>query len=63
MSVIFNKWEILIKLFFTVFVRFKLRCKMSGVILKCAKSVSYERTGFFSSKFRDSYKKCLKIFF
>ena len=29
-----NKW------FFTAFVRFKHRCKMSGVILKCAKSIS-----------------------
>ena len=36
-SVIFKKREPLIKLFFTAFVRFKLRCKMSGVILKCAK--------------------------
>ena len=36
-SVIFEKREPLIKLFFTVFVRRKLRCKMSGVILKCAK--------------------------
>ena len=32
-----KKREPLIKLFFTAFVRFKLRCKMSGVILKCAK--------------------------
>ena len=38
-SVIFKKREPLTKLFFTAFVRFKLRCKMSGVILKCAKSV------------------------
>ena len=35
--IIFKKREPLIKLFFTAFVRLKLRCKMSGVILKCAK--------------------------
>ena len=61
-SIIFKKRKPLIKLFFTAFVRFKLRCKMSGVILKCAKKkkaferrvikkfamiVSYERTGIF----------------
>ena len=68
-SVIFKNREPLLKLFFTAFVRFKLRCKMSGVILKPAKKaferevikkfatlVSYEGTGFFSSKFRHSYK-------
>ena len=64
-SVIFKKREPLIKLFFTSFVRFKLRCKISGVILKCAKRgvikklsmiVSYERTGMFSSNFGLSYK-------
>ena len=38
-SVIFKKRERLIKLLFIAFVRFKLRCKMSGVILMCAKSV------------------------
>ena len=36
-SVIFKKREPLIKLFFTAFIRFKLRYKMSGVVLKCAK--------------------------
>ena len=36
-SVILKKLEPLIKLLFTAFVRFKLRCKISGVILKCAK--------------------------
>ena len=37
-SVIFKKRESLIKLLFTAFVCFKKpRCKMSGVILKCAK--------------------------
>ena len=36
-SVIFKKREPQIKLFFTAFVHFKLRCKMSGFILKCAK--------------------------
>ena len=36
-SVIFKKREPLIKLVFTAFVRFKLRCKMSGVILNGAK--------------------------
>ena len=39
-GVIFKKREPLIKLFFTAFVCFKFRCKMGGVILKCAKSVS-----------------------
>ena len=34
-SIIFKKLEPLIKLFFTAFVRFMLRYKMSGVILKC----------------------------
>ena len=38
-SVIFKKRELLIKLFFTASVRFKLLCKMSSVILKRAKSV------------------------
>ena len=38
-NVIFKKRELLTKWFFTAFVRFKHRCKMSGVILKCAKSV------------------------
>ena len=36
-NVIFKKRESLIKWFCTGFVRFKQRCKMSGVILKCAK--------------------------
>ena len=36
-SVIFKNREPLIKLFFTTFVCFKLRCKMGGVILKNAK--------------------------
>ena len=38
-SVIFKNRKPLIKLLFAAFVRFKLRCKMSGVILKSAKSV------------------------
>ena len=38
-SVIFKKREPLIKLFVTAFVCLKLCCKMSGVILKRAKSV------------------------
>ena len=37
--VISKKREPLIKLFFTAFVHFKLRCKMNDVIVKCAKSV------------------------
>ena len=62
-SVIFKKRKSLIKLVFTAFVCFKLRCKMSGVILngakkafergaikKCAMIVSYEQTGFFFFK-------------
>ena len=36
-SVIVKKREPLIKLVFTAFVRFKLRCKMSGVLLNGAK--------------------------
>ena len=36
-SVLFKKREPLIKLDFTAFVRFKLPCKMSGVILNGAK--------------------------
>ena len=68
-SVIFKKWEPLIKLFFTAFVRFKLRCKMSGVILNGTKKV-FERgvikkstmqflmneQEVFSSNFKHSYK-------
>ena len=38
-SVIFKKREPLTELVFIAFVRFKLRCKMSGVILDGAKSV------------------------
>ena len=38
-NVIFKKREPLTKWPFSAFVRFKHRCKMSGVILKCAKSV------------------------
>ena len=68
-SVIFKKREPLIKLFFTAFVCFKLRCQMSVIISKCAKkaferevikkfamTVPNERTGFFSSYFWHSYK-------
>ena len=65
-----KKREPLIKLFFSAFVRFKLRCKMSGIVLKCAKKktfergviknfaiiLSYERTEIVSSNFRHSYK-------
>ena len=36
-NVVFKKQEPLIKWFFTGFVRFQHRCKMSGVILNCAK--------------------------
>ena len=36
-NVMLKKWEPLIKWFFTSFSRFKRCCKMSGVILKCAK--------------------------
>ena len=61
-SVIFKKREPLIKLFSTVFVHFKLRCKMigvkvckksfeRGVIKKFAMIVSYEQIGIFSSNF------------
>ena len=38
-SGIFKKREPLIKLFFTAFVRFKLRCKMCDVILKRARNL------------------------
>ena len=74
-SVIFKKREPLIKLFYTAFVCCNLRCKMSGVILKCAKKafergvikkfamiVSYEGTGIFSSDFRHSYKSVWRLF-
>ena len=36
-SVIFKKREPLIELFLTAIDRYKHRCKMSGVILQCAK--------------------------
>ena len=37
-SVILKKRKPLVKLFFPAFVRFKLRCKMSGVTFECARN-------------------------